>query len=91
MAQYEIQIKDLVRIFKKRKGIIIFSAVSLTLISALFAQIKSPTSFYEATSKVKYDKSQTLAGMLDSVFYWSPYDNITSQTKIITSFSVLEN
>lgn len=90
MAQYEIQIKDLVRIFKKRKGIIVFSAVSLTLISALFAQIKSPTPVFEATSKVKYDKSQTLAGMLDTVFYWSPYDNITSQTKIITSFSVLE-
>ena len=90
MAQYEIQLKDLVRIFKKRKGIIIFSAISLTLISALFAQVKSPTPLYEATSKVKYDKSQTLAGMIDSVFYWSPYDNITSQTKIITSFSVLE-
>ena len=90
MAQYEIQIKDLVRIFKKRKGIIIFSAVALTIISALFAQIKSPTPFYEATAKVMYDKSQTLAGMIDTMFYWSPYDNITSQTKIITSFPVLE-
>ncbi len=90
MAQYEIQLKDLIRIVKKRRKIIFFSAVALSALSFIFALIQSPAPLYQAITKVKYDKSQTLAGMLTTVFYWSPYDNIYSQTKIIKSFPVLE-
>lgn len=90
MAQYEIQLKDLIRIVKKRRKIIIFSAIALSALSFIFALIQTPAPLYLATTKVKYDKSQTLAGMITTVFYWSPYDNIYSQTKIIKSFPVLE-
>jgi uncharacterized protein involved in exopolysaccharide biosynthesis/Mrp family chromosome partitioning ATPase len=90
MAQYEIQLKDLVRIAKKRKKIIIGCAVGLSLLSFLFALVQTPSPLFTATAKVKYDKSQTLAGLITTVFYWSPYDNIQSQIKIITSFPVLE-
>lgn len=90
MAQYEIQLKDLIRIVRKRRNIIIFSTVALSVLSFLFALIQSPPPMYRATAKVKYDKSQTLVGIVPSSFYYSPYNNIRSQTKVITSFPVVE-
>ncbi|MBN1573272.1 MAG: polysaccharide biosynthesis tyrosine autokinase [Deltaproteobacteria bacterium] len=89
MAQYEIQLKDLIRIVRKRKNIIIFSTVTLSVLSFLFALIQSPPPMYKAVAKVKYDSSRSLVGMMPS-FYYSPYSNIKSQTKIITSFPVLK-
>jgi polysaccharide biosynthesis transport protein len=90
MAQYEIQLKDLIRIVRKRRNIIVFSTVSLAILSFMFALIQSPSPLYRATAKVKYDKSQTLTGMMPSSFYFSPYSNIKSQTKVITSFPVVK-
>jgi len=90
MAQYEIQLKDLIRIVRKRKNIIIFSTITLSVLSFLFALIQSPSPKYKAVAKVKYDSSQSLAGMMPSSFYFSPYSNIRSQTKVITSFPVLK-
>jgi uncharacterized protein involved in exopolysaccharide biosynthesis/Mrp family chromosome partitioning ATPase len=89
MAQYEIQLKDLIRIVRKRKNIIIFSTVALSVLSFLFALIQSPPPMYKAVAKVKYDSSRSYAGVMPS-FYFSPYSNIKSQTKIITSFPVLK-
>lgn len=90
MAQYEIQLKDLIRIVRKRKNIIIFSTATLAVLSFLFALIQSPAPKYMSTAKVKYDKSQSLAGIVPSSYYYSPYNNIRSQTKVITSFPVVE-
>jgi len=90
MAQYEIQLKDLIRIVRKRRNIIVFSTVSLAILSFLFALIQSPSPLYTATAKVKYDKSQALTGMMPSSFYFSPFSNIKSQTKVITSFPVVK-
>ena len=90
MAQYEIQLKDLIRIVRKRRNIIVFSTVSLAILSFLFALIQSPSPLYMATAKVKYDKSQSLTGMMPSNFYFSPFSNIKSQTKVIASFPVVK-
>ena len=90
MAQYEIQLKDLIRIARKRRNIIIFSAVALSALSFIFTKMQSPTPIYLSTADVKYDKRQSQLGLFPGAFYWSPYDNINSQTKVITSFPVLE-
>jgi len=90
MPQYEIQIKDLIRILRRRKNIILFSMVVLGILSVIFAKIQSPSLLYQAIAKVTYDQTRSLAGITTPVYYFSPYDNINSQTKIITSFPVLE-
>jgi capsular exopolysaccharide synthesis family protein len=90
MPQYEIQLKDLIRILRRRKNIIIFSMVVLGILSVVFAKIQSPNLLYRAVAKVSYDQTRSLAGITSPVYYFSPYDNINSQTKIITSFPVLE-
>jgi capsular exopolysaccharide synthesis family protein len=90
MPQYEIQLKDLIRILRRRKNIILFSMVVLGILSVIFAKIQSPSLLYRATAKVTYDQTRSLAGITSPIYYFSPYDNINSQTKIITSFPVLE-
>jgi len=90
MPQYEIQLKDLIRILKRRKNIIFFSMIVLGILSIIFAKIQSPSLLYQATAKVNYDQTRSLAGITSPLYYYSPYDNINSQTKIITSFPVLE-
>jgi capsular exopolysaccharide synthesis family protein len=90
MPQYEIQLKDLIRILRRRKRIILFSMIVLGILSVVFAKIQSPGLLYQAISKVKYDQTRSLAGITSPIYYFSPYDNINSQTKIITSFPVLE-
>ncbi len=90
MPQYEIQLKDLIRILRRRKRIILFSMIVLGILSVVFAKIQSPSLLYQAVAKVNYDQTRSLAGIASPVYYFSPYDNINSQTKIITSFPVLE-
>src|SRR4030042_912505 len=90
MPQYEIQLKDLIRILRRRKNIIIFSMVVLGILRVVFAKIQSPNLLYRAVAKVSYDQTRSLAGITSPVYYFSPYDNINSQTKIITTFPVLE-
>src|SRR4030042_7176594 len=90
MPQYEIQLKDLIRILRRRKNIIIFSMVVLGILRVVFAKIQSPNLLYRAVAKVSYDQTRSLAGITSPLYYFSPYDNINSQTKIITSFPVLE-
>ncbi len=90
MPQYEIQLKDLIRILKKRRKIVLFSMVTLAVLSVIFAKIQSPTQLYQSISKVRYDQTRSLAGITTPIYYFSPYDNINSQTKIITSYPVLE-
>jgi capsular exopolysaccharide synthesis family protein len=90
MPQYEIQLKDLIRILRRRKNIIVFSVVVLGILSIIFAKIQSPSLLYQATAKVNFDQTRSLVGITSPNYYFSPYDNINSQTKIITSFPVLE-
>ncbi|MBN2225032.1 MAG: polysaccharide biosynthesis tyrosine autokinase [Deltaproteobacteria bacterium] len=90
MPQYEIQLKDLIRILRRRRNIIFFSMIVLGVLSIVFAKLQSPSLLYQAIAKVNYDQTRSLAGITSPVYYFSPYDNINSQTKIITSFPVLE-
>jgi capsular exopolysaccharide synthesis family protein len=90
MPQYEIQLKDLVRILRKRRKIVFFSTIALAVLSVVFAKIQSPTLFYQSIAKVKYDQTRSMVGITTPIYLFSPYDNISSQTKIITSFPVLE-
>ena len=90
MAQYDIEIKDLLRIIRRRKNVIVFSTITLGILSFFFAFLQTPAPLYEATAKIKYDKNQVFTTVFDTPFYWSPYDNVISQTKIITGSSVLK-
>jgi succinoglycan biosynthesis transport protein ExoP len=86
MAQYEFHIADYERIFRKQYKIVIVFVVLAVGFSILFAKMKSP--LFETAATVKIDRNTVMGLGNESVIYGT-WDNIETQTQVITSFPVL--
>ena len=89
MAQYDINLREYWRILKKRKLIVIITAILLGLFSTFFAVIQAPTPLYTSVSSIKFEKETTLEGLYSRTFSWTGSDDIETQMSVITGFSVL--
>jgi capsular exopolysaccharide synthesis family protein len=89
-TQYELNLRDYSRIMRKRKAIIIFSAVMLGLFSLVFSLSKQPISLYKSTSSVRVEKTTTVTGLYIETISWSDADNLQTQSAIATSIPVVE-
>ncbi len=89
-TQYELNLRDYTRIMRKRKAIIIFSAVMLGLFSLVFSLSKQPIPLYKATSSVRVEKTTTVTGLYVETISWSDADNLETQSAIATSIPVVE-
>ncbi|MBI3584454.1 MAG: polysaccharide biosynthesis tyrosine autokinase [Nitrospinae bacterium] len=88
--KYELDLRDYVRILRKRKVIVIFTTLMLGIFSFVFATLQKPVPLYKASSSVKIEKSSTMAGLyLQSVSY-SEYDTLETQATIIRSYPIME-
>ncbi|MBI5748685.1 MAG: polysaccharide biosynthesis tyrosine autokinase [Nitrospinae bacterium] len=88
--KYELDLRDYIRILRKRKVIVIFTTLMLGLFSFVFATLQKPVPLYKASSSVKIEKSSTMAGLyLQSVSY-SEYDTLETQATIIRSYPIME-
>jgi capsular exopolysaccharide synthesis family protein len=86
MAQYDFQIGDYERIFRKRYKILIFTTVLGLVLSVIFAKMKTP--LFSADATVKVDRRTPMSmGMQEMMF--DTWDNIETQSSVITSFPVL--
>ncbi len=91
MPQYELTLRDYWRIFRKRKFIVIATTVLTGLLSFFFATFRSPLPLYESAAAVRIEESRDLAGYYYYPFTaWGMGANIATQTKIVTSFPVME-
>ncbi len=90
MAKYDINIRDYWRIIRKRRTVVILSAILFTVFSYLFAVVRTPEPIYEATSAVKVEKATDLTTLLLGTVSWTSWDNVATQAVIITSFPVIE-
>ncbi|MEW6088947.1 MAG: GNVR domain-containing protein [bacterium] len=88
MPQYELNIRDYLRIFRRRKIIIILTFFAVTLGSAVF--ISMQTEVFQASSTVKILERKTVAGLLTEWVTYNPADMMSSQTKIIKGFSIVQ-
>jgi succinoglycan biosynthesis transport protein ExoP len=86
MAQYEFHITDYERIFRKQYKIVIVFVGLAVGFSVLFAKMKPP--FFQTAATVKIDRNTPMGLTSEAVIYGS-WDNIETQTKVITSFPVL--
>ena len=89
MAQYDINLREYWRILKKRKFIVITTAVILGLFSTIFAIFQAPTPLYTSVCSIKFEKETTLEGLYKKTLSWSEGDDIETQISIINGFSVL--
>jgi capsular exopolysaccharide family len=86
MPQYDFQITDYERIFRKRYQIVLLTIVCGAIFSIMFAHMKAP--MYDASSTVKVERNSVIGLGMESAMY-DTWDNIETQTSVITSFPVL--
>ncbi|MBW1800952.1 MAG: AAA family ATPase, partial [Deltaproteobacteria bacterium] len=90
MAQYDINLREYWRILKKRKAIVILTAVVLGFFSTAFAIFRAPTPLFISTCSIKFEKETTVEGLYARTISWSGSDDIETQISIIKSYTVFE-
>lgn len=87
MEQYEFYITDLQRVLRKRYKIVILTVILSLGFSVFFVKIKAP--LYKSSATVKVDRASMMGMGTESMLYYGTWDNIETETKVITSFPVL--
>ena len=90
MAQYELNVIDYWLIVKKRKYLILLSAGLVVLFTFLFSEMFKPSPLYEASARVKFDRTSTVAQQLIESMSFSNANDLNSQTEFIRGFPVME-
>ncbi len=90
MAQYELNVIDYWLILKKRKYLILLAAGLVLLFTFLFSEIFKPSPLYEASARVKFDRTSTMAQQLIESMSFSNSNDLNSQTEFIRGFPVME-
>ncbi|MCX7927431.1 MAG: polysaccharide biosynthesis tyrosine autokinase [Candidatus Omnitrophica bacterium] len=89
MAQYELNLRDYLRILRKRKWVIFLTFAVVSIISILV--LSSGEKIYRATATVKIQERKTIAGLLTEMFVYSPGDIMTTESQFVTSFPIALN
>jgi len=90
MAQYELNVIDYWLIVKKRKYLILLAAGLVVLFTFLFSELFKPSPLYEASARVKFDRTSTVAQQLIESMSFSNANDLNSQTEFIRGFPVME-
>jgi capsular exopolysaccharide synthesis family protein len=90
MAQYELDVLDYWLILKKRKYLILLATVLVLGFTFAFTQFMKPTAVYEASARVKFDRSTTVAQQLLESITLASANDLTTQTEVIKGFPVME-
>ena len=90
MTQYDINLREYWRILKKRKLVVVLTALFLGTFSTAFAIFKAPAPIYTSVCSVKFERETTVEGLYTKTLTWSSGDDIETQISIMTSYSVFE-
>jgi len=88
MAQYELNLRDYLRIFRKRRFTILTVFILVTALSASYLHFQPRV--YKASVTVKVEERKTIAGLLTEWIMYNPADVMESQTKVITGFPIMK-
>ena len=90
MAQYDLNLRDYWRILRKRKWSVALITLAFGGLAFLFAQVEKPSSLFQTTTVVKFERATTLVGLMVETISLAQGDSITTQAAVVRSFSVLE-
>ena len=89
MAQYDINLREYWRILKKRKYIVIITAILLGTFSTFIAHLQAPPPLFTSTCSIKFEKETTLEGLYAKALTWYGDNDIQTQIAIIKGYPVL--
>jgi capsular exopolysaccharide synthesis family protein len=87
---YDLNLREYWRTIRKRKGIVIFTIVMMTLFSFVFSILGRPMPIYKASASVKVEKSDTVAGLYIQSFSASSTSYMETQMAMIKSYYIME-
>lgn len=88
MPQYELNLRDYLRIFRKRRFSIVAVFLLVTLVSGIY--LYSQPHSYKADVTVKIEERKTIAGLLTEWIMYNPGDVMESQTKVIMGYPIMK-
>lgn len=90
MAQYELNVLDYWLIIKKRRYTIVLTAALVVGFTMALTQFLKPTLIYEASARVKFDRTSTVANLLLESLSIQGGNDLGTQSEVVKSFPVLE-
>ncbi|MCX5823167.1 MAG: Wzz/FepE/Etk N-terminal domain-containing protein, partial [Deltaproteobacteria bacterium] len=90
MPKYDLSLRDYWRIIKKRKLIIIFTFLAMTIFSFISATLTKPTPIYKTSATIKFEVQQA-AGLYNQGYGpGTSTGSIETQAAMIKSYFVME-
>ena len=87
---YDLNLREYWRTVRKRKVIIIFTIVMLTLFSFIFSILGRPTPIYRTSASVKVEKSASVTGLYIQAVSFSSTNYMETQMSMIKSYFIME-
>jgi polysaccharide biosynthesis transport protein len=88
MTQYDLNLRDYLRIIRKRSSILVITIIITTLISTVY--VFTRTASYEASTTVRIEARRSVSGIGVESSSINPADMIESETRTIRSYSVMK-
>ena len=84
MAEFDFNLRDIFRVTRRRKWIIILAPLVVGALT--YALSQNPPPIYQAESLVKITRvAANMQALLVEALYWYQGDNIATQSQVITS------
>ncbi|MEW6544174.1 MAG: AAA family ATPase [Nitrospirota bacterium] len=90
MAQYDLNLVDFWLVVRRRKAIILFTVVLVAVFTVVMPYMVGPPPIYKTSSRVKYERSTTTAGLLQESVSVGEGSDIGTEAEVIRSFPVME-
>jgi capsular exopolysaccharide synthesis family protein len=90
MQKYELNLWDYWRIIRKRRSIVILTAIIIPVITFAVTWVRRPIPVYETTASVRVERSMSMTGLFVEMLSVPSGDMLATQALIIKSFPVLE-
>jgi len=90
MEQYDVNLREYWRIFKKRKIVVLLCMAILGMTSASFSVFLGPPPLYESTCSVQFHRDRPVEGLYQETISWNPETTIQAQISLMTSYQVMQ-
>lgn len=88
MPKYELNIRDYIRILRKRRVIIIATFIAVLVGTLMYLSRQAVV--YSSSTTIKIEERKTVAGLLTEWVLYSPADVMESATKLIKGYEVMK-
>ncbi len=88
MAQYELSLRDYLRIFTKRRFTILFTF--LVVVFSTYFYLSNQPVWYQSSVTIKIEERKTIVGLLTEWIVYKPGNIMESEVKTIKSYAMLK-